>query len=103
MDRDATEYEALAGQIESLLQRQGGALQIRNENTRRRLVEGARKLAESLELPRETYRRIQYSHLTLPLAVVGVDTGVFSALASEERPFCSTELAEKTGVDIELL
>lgn len=39
----------------------------------------------------------------LPLAIVGVDTGVFSALVSEERPFRSTELAEKTGVDIELL
>lgn len=61
MDHDHAEYEALADQIESLLQRQGGALQIRDEETRRRLVEGTHKLAQSLELPRETYRRIQYS------------------------------------------
>jgi demethylsterigmatocystin 6-O-methyltransferase len=103
MNCDATEYEALAGQIESLLQRPSGALQIGDEKTRRRLVEGARKLSESLELPRETYRRIQYSHLVLPLAVVGVDTGLFSAMTFENRPFGSTELAEKTGVDVELL
>lgn len=62
MDHDAAEYEALADQIESLLQRSDGALeQIRDEKIRCRLVEGGRKLAESLELPRETYRRIQYS------------------------------------------
>ncbi|KAI1448534.1 S-adenosyl-L-methionine-dependent methyltransferase [Annulohypoxylon stygium] len=104
MDHDAAEYEALADQIESLLQRSDGALeQIRDEKIRCRLVEGGRKLAESLELPRETYRRIQYSHLVLPLALVGVDTGVFSALSSENRPFGSAELAEKTGVDIGLL
>uniref|UniRef100_A0A8H7MYI0 O-methyltransferase C-terminal domain-containing protein n=1 Tax=Bionectria ochroleuca TaxID=29856 RepID=A0A8H7MYI0_BIOOC len=103
MNCDDTDYEVLASQIESLLKRPDGALQIRDEKTRRRLVEGARKLAESLEFPRETYRRIQYSHLVLPLAVVGVDTGVFSALASENRPFCSTELAKKTGVDTQLL
>jgi hypothetical protein len=62
MNHNATEHEALADQIESFLQRPDGALeQIRDEKTRRRLVEGGRKLAESLELPRETYRRIQYS------------------------------------------
>ncbi|KAI0479724.1 S-adenosyl-L-methionine-dependent methyltransferase [Xylaria cf. heliscus] len=104
MNHNSTEHEALADQIESLLQHPNGAFeQIRDEKTRRRLVEGGRKLAESLELPRETYRRIQYSHLVLPLAVVGVDTGVFSALASENRPFGGAELAEKTGVDVELL
>ncbi|KAJ8133130.1 hypothetical protein O1611_g491 [Lasiodiplodia mahajangana] len=100
MDHEVTEPEALADQIESLLQRPDGAL---DEKTRRRLVEGGRKLAESLELPRETYRRIQYSHLVLPLALVGADTGVFSALSSENRAFGSAELAEKTGVEIELL
>lgn len=32
-----------------------------------------------------------------------METGVFSALAAEPRPFNSTELAEKTGVDKGLL
>ncbi|GAP92083.1 putative sterigmatocystin 8-o-methyltransferase protein [Rosellinia necatrix] len=104
MSSDATEYEALAQQIESILQQPGGAIeQIRDERTRRRLAEGGRKLAAALELPRQTYRRIQYSHLQLPLAVVGVETGLFSALASEDRPFGSAELAERTGVDTGLL
>ncbi|KAI1120942.1 S-adenosyl-L-methionine-dependent methyltransferase [Nemania abortiva] len=104
MNYNATEYEALTDLIESHLQRWDGALEtVGDERIRRRLVEGGRKLAESLELPRKTCRRIQYSHLVLPIAVVGADTGVFSALSSENRAFGSAELAEKTGVDMQLL
>ncbi|CAH0019604.1 unnamed protein product [Clonostachys rhizophaga] len=115
MNCDDTDYEVLASQIESLLKRPDGALQIRDENTRRRLVEGARKLVGSRSC-RETciagcntqfvepiIPSTESCHLVLPLAVVGVDTGVFSVLASENRPFCSTELAKKTGVDMQLL
>lgn len=62
MSFDRTQYEALAEQIESILQDPDGATtQIWNEQTRRRLVQGGRKLAVALEQPRDTVRRIGYS------------------------------------------
>lgn len=59
-----TQYEALAKQIESILLLQnldGAAADVKDDRTRRRLIEGRRKLATSLEQPRETLRRIGYS------------------------------------------
>lgn len=57
-----TQYEALAEQIESILQNpDGAAVGVKDERTRHRLIEGGRKLAASLEQPRETLRRIGYS------------------------------------------
>jgi len=104
MSSNTTQYEALAEQIESILQNPEATIaQIKDEATRRRLSEGGRRLAASLETPRDTMRRIGYAHLQLPLALVGVETKLFAALASEPRPFNITELAEKTSVDIHLL
>ncbi|KAH8732613.1 S-adenosyl-L-methionine-dependent methyltransferase [Phaeosphaeriaceae sp. PMI808] len=98
------QYETLAAQIESILQDPEGTLaQIEDEETRRRLVQGGRKLAVSLESPRETFRRIGYSHMQLPLAIVGIQTKLFSTLAAEPRPFKIGELTGKTGVDGTLL
>ena len=42
-------------------------------------------------------------HLQLPLAIIGVETKLFSSLAAEPRPFHITELADRTGVDANLL
>jgi hypothetical protein len=122
MNSNATQYEELAEQIESILQDPEAAIaQIRDENTRRRLVQGAGKLAICLEGPRETLRRFGYSvcgrqrvhdskanpghhqHLQLPLAIIGVETKLFSALVAEARPFHITELTDTTGVDKSLL
>ena len=62
MRSNTTQYEALAEQIESILQDpEGAATKITNPETRRRLVESSRKLSASLEQPRETLRRIGYS------------------------------------------
>lgn len=62
MSLDSTQYEALAEQIESILQDPEAATsQIKDEQTRRRLIDGGRKLATSLEHPKETLRRIGYS------------------------------------------
>lgn len=62
MSLNSTQYEALAEQIESILQDPASAIaQISDERTRRRLVEGGRKLAVSLEQPGETLRKIGYS------------------------------------------
>jgi hypothetical protein len=62
MSSNTTQYEALAEQIESILRDPEAAIaQIKDEATRRRLVEGGRKLAASLETPRDTMRRIGYA------------------------------------------
>lgn len=62
MSLNSTQYEALAEQIESILQDpETATAQISDEKTRRRLVEGGRKLATSLEQPEDTLRRIGYS------------------------------------------
>lgn len=95
MSLDSTQYEALAEQIESILQDpETVTAQIRDAKLRRRLVEGGRKLATSLEQPKDTLSRIGYSvcrigplvhgcinngsrhkHLQLPLALIGVESG----------------------------
>ncbi|PQE06880.1 Trichodiene oxygenase protein [Rutstroemia sp. NJR-2017a BVV2] len=104
MNSNTTQYEALAEQIEIILRDpEGAAAQIRDEGTLRRLSEAGRKLAVSLEQPRDTLRRIGYSHLQLPLALVGVETKLFSTLAAEPRAFSIAELTERTGMEGSLL
>lgn len=62
MSSNTVQYEALAEQIESLLRDPESTIaQIKNEVTRRRLIEAGRKLSVSLEQPRETLRRIGYA------------------------------------------
>jgi hypothetical protein len=57
-----TQLEALAEQVKSiLLDLEGTNAQIRDNGTRRRLVNSGRKLAAYLEQPRDTLRRIGYS------------------------------------------
>ncbi|KAH9872145.1 hypothetical protein IAQ61_004980 [Plenodomus lingam] len=97
-------YEALADQIESILKEpESATAKIGNEATRRRLVEGGRKLSIALETNRETLRRIGYAHLQLPFALVGVESKLFATLAAELRPFKITEISEKTGIHLNLL
>ncbi|KAF2654763.1 S-adenosyl-L-methionine-dependent methyltransferase [Lophiostoma macrostomum CBS 122681] len=104
MTLSISQYEALAQQIETMLvDLEGTTEHIGDEETRHRLVEGASKLAIRLEDPRETLRRTSFSHLQLPLAIVGVETKLFSILAAEDRPFHITELTDATGVDKSLL
>lgn len=97
-----TQFEALANQIESILQERQGIPAI-DEGTRRRLVASGRKLSVLLEQPRETERRIGYVHLQLPLSLVGVESKLFAVLASESRVFSLAELSEKTAIDKNLL
>ncbi|EPE28200.1 S-adenosyl-L-methionine-dependent methyltransferase [Glarea lozoyensis ATCC 20868] len=104
MSSHTTQYEALADQIESILRDPEAAIaQIGDEVTCRRLSEGGRKLAAFLEQPKDTLRRIGYSHLQLPLALVGVESKLFSILAADPRPWNIAELTERTGVDKNLL
>ncbi len=53
------DYEALAEQIESILQDPDA--KIKDDLTRRRLAHGARKLSIALEQPMETLRRFGYT------------------------------------------
>lgn len=117
------QYEALVEQIESILHDPESAIaQIGDERRRRRLAASGRKVVAALETPRDTLRRIGYSvcahdllkgdnmsnsthtqHLQLPLALVGVDTGIFAALAAEPGVSQIAQLAERTNVDKGLL
>lgn len=55
------QYEALAEQIEAILQDSKAATaQIKDGETRRRLAEGGRKLSVAMEEPRDTVRRFSY-------------------------------------------
>jgi hypothetical protein len=55
-------YEALAKQIKSILNDpEGATAKIGNETTRRRLVEGGRKLSVALEQNIEILRRIGHA------------------------------------------
>ncbi|KAI1371719.1 S-adenosyl-L-methionine-dependent methyltransferase [Hypoxylon crocopeplum] len=104
MKSTATQYEELAQQIESILQNpEAPDVSIPDEQIRRRLADGGRKLSILLEEPRHTMSRLEHVHFQLPLAIIGADTGLFAALAAEPRPSTSTELSQKTGVTLSLL
>ncbi|RYP09610.1 hypothetical protein DL764_001152 [Monosporascus ibericus] len=99
----ASQYETLAAQIESLLQNPGASAG-QDEQVLRRLAEGGRKLSIAFEDRGASLRRIGYTHFQSPLACVGVEAGVFAALAADpSKTFTNAELAEKTGVDPKLL
>lgn len=62
MTSKPNQYEALAEQIEAFLKDPDTfASRVTDERTRRRLLEGGRKLSIALEEPRETMRRAGYS------------------------------------------
>lgn len=124
MKSTATQYEELAQQIECILQNpEAPDVSIPDEQIRRRLADGGRKLSILLEEPRHTMSRLEHvvlitpplsngsfqlgsnldQHFQLPLAIIGADTGLFAALAAEPRPSTSTELSQKTGVTLSLL
>ncbi|RYP37879.1 hypothetical protein DL767_002751 [Monosporascus sp. MG133] len=104
MASTTSRYEALAEQIESILQHPEAATQIEDEQIRRRLAEGGRKLNIALEDSGATLRRISYVHFQIALACVGIEAGVFAALTSDpQKTFTNGELAEKTAVDPKLL
>lgn len=73
MGLNSTQYEALAEQIESILQNtEAATASIGDDNLRRRLIEGCRKLATSLEQPKDTLNRIGSSVCELSSLSVGM-------------------------------
>ncbi|KAI0206668.1 S-adenosyl-L-methionine-dependent methyltransferase [Astrocystis sublimbata] len=73
-------------------------------STRRRLSEAARKLSLATEAPGDSVHRIAHSSFQLPLALIGVQTGLFDAL-SDLNGATSTDakLAEMTHMDAAFL
>lgn len=73
MSLNSTQYEALAEQIESILQdAEAATVPIKDDSLRRRLVEGGRKLATVLEQPKDTMNRIGSSVCELASLSMGV-------------------------------
>lgn len=60
MASTTAQYEALAAQIESVLEDPEAFNQIKDENLHRRIAEGGRKLGISFEEPGDTLRRFGY-------------------------------------------
>ncbi|KAI1744961.1 S-adenosyl-L-methionine-dependent methyltransferase [Xylaria scruposa] len=73
-------------------------------STRRRLSEAARKLSLATEAPGDTVHRIAHSSFQLPLALIGVETGLFDILSDLNGDAATNdELAKKTSIDPALL
>jgi hypothetical protein len=67
MKSAATQYEELAQQIESILQHSEALnVHIPDEQIRRRLADGGRKLSILLEEPRHTMSRLEHVVLETP-------------------------------------
>ncbi|KAF2820841.1 hypothetical protein CC86DRAFT_386882 [Ophiobolus disseminans] len=111
MASNGTNYEALADQLEPILKDlESAAAKIGNDATRRRLVEGGRRLSVALETNRETLRRIGYALTTTtisisncPLPLVGVKSKLFATLTAEPRPLKIKDISEKTRIHLNLL
>ena len=131
MASTTAQYEALADQIEAVLQHSEAPTQIKDKRLRRRLAEGGRKLGISFEEPGDTLRRLGYmvimvsilpdnkpftkpfhqdlvvtflQHFQLPLVCIGVETSIFKTVAAApQKAFTNAELAERTGVKPKLL
>ncbi|TGJ80535.1 hypothetical protein E0Z10_g8218 [Xylaria hypoxylon] len=94
----------LAEGLESLLDDPSFDPETLDHSTRRRLSEVARKLSLATEAPGDTVHRIAHTPFQLPLALIGVETGLFDVLSGLKGAVAThAELAEKTGVDPALL
>ncbi|KAI0968359.1 S-adenosyl-L-methionine-dependent methyltransferase [Xylaria arbuscula] len=94
----------LAEGLESLLDDPSFDPETLDHSTRRRLSEAARKLSLATEAPGDTVHRIAHSSFQLPLALVGVETGLLDILAGLKGAVAThAELVDKTSVDPALL
>ncbi|KAJ0120808.1 O-methyltransferase [Diaporthe amygdali] len=93
----------LAAKLEAIADNPESVLGLQNDLLRQRLREAGRKLSHAMEIPVDTARRLQSTPLELPAAFIGVEKGIFSALASQAGTTSTEELAEKTQIDPVLL
>ncbi|KAI1424214.1 S-adenosyl-L-methionine-dependent methyltransferase [Xylaria sp. FL1777] len=94
----------LAEGLESLLNDPSFDPETLDHSTRRRLSEAARKLSLATEAPGDTVHRIAHMPFQLPLALIGVETGLFDVLSGLKGAVAThAELVEKTNVDPALL
>ncbi|KAI0409172.1 S-adenosyl-L-methionine-dependent methyltransferase [Xylaria palmicola] len=91
----------LAEGLENLLEDPAFDPEALDYSTRRRLSEAARKLSLATEAPGDTVHRIAHIPFQLPLALIGVESGLFDVLAGLKTGAVATnaELAEKTRID----
>ncbi|KAI0433110.1 S-adenosyl-L-methionine-dependent methyltransferase [Xylaria sp. FL1042] len=100
MKFDKDDALGLAEGLESLLDDPSFDPETLDHSTRRRLSEAARKLSLVTEAPGDTVHRIAHSSFQLPLALIGVETGVFDVLSSLKGAVAThAELVKKTSVD----
>lgn len=73
---------------------------LENDNLRRRLREAGKKLSFAAEVPEDAGYRIMNTPLQLAATRVGLEKGIFKALAeANSSTLTKTELSNKTGID----
>ncbi|KAI1108129.1 S-adenosyl-L-methionine-dependent methyltransferase [Nemania sp. NC0429] len=104
MDVERDDAQRLAEELESLLEDPAFDPSALDHATRRRLSEAARKLSLATEAPGDTVHRIAHSSFQLPVALIGVETGLFDVLSGlKGATATNAELAAKTSVEPALL
>ncbi|KAI0594614.1 S-adenosyl-L-methionine-dependent methyltransferase [Biscogniauxia sp. FL1348] len=92
----------LAETLEALVNNPLASSQVPDDATRRRISEAARKLSFVMEAKGDTVHRIAHSALQLPLARIGIETGLFDVLSGTNKA-TNAQLAEQTKVDPKLM
>lgn len=68
-----------------------------NEAGRKKLIDGLRDIANSLETPDDTLQRLMYMHLQIASVRIGIDLKLFDLLSASTEPLTVEQLRQKTG------
>ncbi|KAL8922585.1 MAG: hypothetical protein Q9208_005089 [Pyrenodesmia sp. 3 TL-2023] len=76
---------------------------INGPDGRRKLIEAARNLANTLETPGESVQRLAYLPLQTVLLQVGINLDLFNILQRSSKPLSTQAIAEQTGAEPALI
>ncbi|KAJ4408025.1 hypothetical protein N0V82_009790 [Gnomoniopsis sp. IMI 355080] len=99
MATDLQDLASLVTKLEDLAAQPEKVFDLKDQVLRSRLREVGRKLSYAMETPLDSTRRLNSTPLELPLALVGIEKGIFDALACEAGTLSNAQLAKKTHVD----
>ncbi|KAF7508283.1 hypothetical protein GJ744_009428 [Endocarpon pusillum] len=73
-----------------------------NEAERKKIIDGLRDLAFSIESPEDTMQRIMFQHLQIAGARIGIDLNLFNVLATSS-PLTTRQFAQAKGANEALM
>ncbi|KAI1370511.1 S-adenosyl-L-methionine-dependent methyltransferase [Hypoxylon crocopeplum] len=68
-----------------------------DDQLRKRLLTAIQRLVPELETPAESWQRVLYNALELPVARIGIDIDIFKLLKESPTPLSTEELAKQSG------